>query len=267
VHGLGGSATNWTDLMDLLSGDLDSHAVDLPGHGRSAPPARGRYDLDSHAAAVVGYIESHGLGPVHLLGNSMGGAISTRIAAERPDLVRSLTLISPALPHLNRAKGSDPRLPLLLMPGLSGLTRRYLARLPAEQRVQSVIDVCFADPSRIPAQRLAETIEEARRRQSLPWALDSLVGSLRGIARAYVDRSSRNLWSQAALVSAPTLLVYGKQDRMVSFTTAAKAAATFPNSRLLALDHVGHVAQMEDPATVAEAVRELLAGADAALVG
>lgn len=264
VHGLGGSSTNWTDLMDHLSAEADSHAVDLPGHGRSAAPADGRYGLDSHARAVIGYIESQRLAPVHLLGNSMGGAVATRVAAERPDLVRTLTLVAPALPNLRRVKGSDPRLPLLFTPGLSGVTKRHLARLPVEARVRSVITLCFADPSRVPAQRLAEAIDEGRRRQQLPWAIDSLVGSLRGIVRAYLDRSPRNLWAQAATVEAPTLLIYGKQDRMVSFATAARAAATFPHNTLLALDHVGHVAQMEDPAVVARAVRAHWAGASVA---
>ncbi len=265
VHGLGGSSTNWTDLMDHLGAQLDGHAVDLPGHGRSAPPADGRYHLDGHVNAVVTYIESHQLGPVHLFGNSMGGAISTRIAAQRPDLVRSLTLISPALPYLKPVKGGDLRLPLLFTPGLSGLTRRYLARVPAEERARSVIDFCFADPSRIPAHRLAEAVDEARRRQSLPWAMDSMVGSLRGLVRAYLDRSPRNLWTQAATVTVPTLLIYGRQDRVVSFTTAAKAASAFPNSHLLVLDHVGHVAQIEDPTAVADAVRVHIDQAERAL--
>src|SRR5215813_3322976 len=93
VHGLGGSATNWTDLADLLSDRLDGQAIDLPGFGHS-DPAR-RYTVTALADRVVRWIEVSDRGPVHLIGNSLGGAIVTRVAAVRPDLVRSLVLISP----------------------------------------------------------------------------------------------------------------------------------------------------------------------------
>src|SRR5688500_7587793 len=49
VHGLGGSAMNWTDLMGALGDVLDSEAVDLPGFGHSAPPADNRYTVGAHA--------------------------------------------------------------------------------------------------------------------------------------------------------------------------------------------------------------------------
>src|SRR5215467_3492618 len=109
LHGLGGSSTNWTDLMDLLSRPVRGHpaapvlacaALDLPGFGCSPPPATGDYSIDAHATAVIGFIEEQDLGPVHLIGNSMGGAVSTRVAARRPDLVSTLVLVSPALPDL-----------------------------------------------------------------------------------------------------------------------------------------------------------------------
>ncbi|HVE99242.1 MAG TPA: alpha/beta fold hydrolase [Mycobacteriales bacterium] len=259
VHGLGGSSTNWTDLMALLSAHVDGHALDLPGFGRSPAPVDGRYDLDAHVAAVAGYIEEVGLAPVHLFGNSLGGAVTTRLASERPDLVRTLTLVSPALPSLRPVKGGDPTLGMLLVPGLSNVVRRRLERTSPEERLQTLLEIVFADPTRIPAHRLAQATAEIRRRQSLPWTTSALVGSLRGIVRAYLDRSSRGLWQQAARVPVPTLLVYGKQDRIVSFTTAARAAASFPDNRLLELDDVGHVAQMEVPSVVAEAVLRLIA--------
>src|SRR5262249_991595 len=100
VHGLAGSASNWTDLMGLLSDDFGGEALDLPGFGYSPPPPKRDYSIDAHTQSVVRLIEKRDRGPVHLFGNSLGGAIATRLAGTRPDLVRSLTLISPALPDL-----------------------------------------------------------------------------------------------------------------------------------------------------------------------
>ena len=84
VHGLGGASTNFTDLADLLSPWLDGHAIDLPGFGRSGPPPRRDYSIAAHTRLVIDYLEQSGRGPVHLVGNSMGGAISIQVAARRP---------------------------------------------------------------------------------------------------------------------------------------------------------------------------------------
>ena len=87
VHGLGGSSHNWTDLAGLLRDRLAIEAIDLPGFGRSGPVARRRLLAGRpRPAIVIGYLEESGRGPVHLIGNSMGGAISILVAAQRPDL-------------------------------------------------------------------------------------------------------------------------------------------------------------------------------------
>ena len=89
VHGLGGSSQNFTDVAGLLADRFDAQAVDLPGFGYSDPSPR--YSIASFAATVIGYLEHAGRGPVHLVGNSLGGSIAVRVAALRPDLIRTLT--------------------------------------------------------------------------------------------------------------------------------------------------------------------------------
>src|SRR5580765_5171094 len=69
VHGLGGSAHNWTDYAALLRGRLAVESIDLPGFGRSAPPPDGDSSIDGFARRVIGYLEQSGRGPVHLVGN------------------------------------------------------------------------------------------------------------------------------------------------------------------------------------------------------
>ena len=81
VHGLAGSSTNWTDLAGYLAPWLAGTAIDLPGFGRSGPAPDGRYTIDAFARTVIAYLDQTGRGPVHLFGNSMGGAISIDVAA------------------------------------------------------------------------------------------------------------------------------------------------------------------------------------------
>lgn len=259
VHGLGGSSTNWTDIAALLSDRLDAEAMDLPGFGRSDPAPRGGYTLIALSRRVSKVIERRDAGPVHLFGNSLGGAIAVHLAATRPELVRTLTLISPAMPDLRPRLSSDALFPLMAVPGLSTLAERRLAKFTPRQRAQGVIEACFADPSVVPEHRLDEAAAEVERRRELDWAMDAFVRSLRGVIGYHLAPGPKSLWRTAAQVKAPTLIVWGRQDRLVSVSVAPKLAGIIPDSRLLILDRVGHTAQLEAPETVARAVLGLLA--------
>ena len=262
VHGLGGSATNWTDLMGLLQDRLSTAAPDLPGFGWSPPPSGDDYSLTAHARVITEFLEADardsGPGPVHLLGNSLGGSVATLIAARRPDLVRTLTLVSPALPVL-RPRATNAHLPALAAPWIGQRLARRLGRFPVEARVKATLALCFADPSRVPRQRFEEAIAEADRRARLGHESDAMLLSLRSLITAYLHRGPVSLWAAAAQVQAPTLLVYGLKDKLVDPRTSARAARTFPNARLVLLPDSGHVAQMEHPEEVARAVRRHIA--------
>lgn len=257
VHGLGGSSQNWSALMQLLEDVLDGEALDLPGFGDSTPPDDGNYSVTGHARAVIRFLDATVRGPVHLIGNSLGGAVSTRIAAVRPDLVRTLTLVSPALPELCVQRGAVPTA-LLALPGVVTLFSRLTKEWTAEQRTRGVLALCYGDPARVTEEALRNAVEEMERRMQLPYFWDAMACSARGIVDAYTLGGQHGLWRQAERVLAPTLLVYGGRDQLVSYRMARKAAAAFRDSRLLTLPDAGHVAMMEYPEVVAHAFRELI---------
>ncbi|MFJ8130824.1 alpha/beta fold hydrolase [Streptomyces hydrogenans] len=262
VHGLGGSSQNWSALMPLLADLVDGEAVDLPGFGDSPPPDDGNYSVTGHARAVIRLLDASGRGPVHLFGNSLGGAVATRVAAVRPDLVRTLTLVSPALPELRAQRTAWPTA-LLAVPGVAGVFARLSRDWTAEQRVRGVLSLCYGDPGLVTDEGLRHAVEEMERRLELPYFWDAMVRSSRGIVDAYTLGGQHGLWRQAERVLAPTLLIYGGRDRLVSYRMARRAAAAFRGSRLLSLPDAGHVAMMEYPETVAAAARELIADHDA----
>ncbi|MFE3164722.1 alpha/beta fold hydrolase [Streptomyces sp. NPDC059224] len=261
VHGLGGSSQNWSVLMQRLEGVVDGEAVDLPGFGDSPPPDDGDYSVTGHARAIIRYLDAFGRGPVHLFGNSLGGAVSTRVAAVRPDLVRTLTLVSPALPELWVQRTAVPTV-LLGLPGVAGLLTRTTGKWTAEQRVRGVLALCYGDPGRVTPEAFEYAVEELERRLRLPYFWDAMARSARGIVNAYTLGGQHGLWRQAERVLAPTLLIYGGRDQLVGYRMARKAARSFRHSRLLSMPDAGHVAMMEYPETVAGAFRELLAQAD-----
>ncbi len=271
VHGLGGSAANWTDLMDLLrqpdalgpgTAGMAGEAIDLPGFGFSPPPPDGDYSLAARAEAVIELIERRSNWPVHLIGNSMGGAISTRIAARRPELVRTLTLISPALPDL-RPRLLPARLALVSAPGIGRMVIDHFRQLPPERRTEMSVRDLYADPSRMEPERRAEAIAELIRRDDLGYATEVQLNSGRALVAEYVRRGPGSLWWDAARVSAPTLVIHGSHDRLVNPSTAGRAARTFKWCRVVVLSGVGHVAMMERPDLVAAEMRGFLATAEA----
>jgi len=258
VHGLGGASTNWTDYAGLLSHRLDGEALDLLGFGRSGPAPRGDYRIETHVRTVIAAIERRG-GPVHLVGNSLGGLTSILVTGRRPDLVTTLTLISPAVPDFRPPRQmSTPLFPLLLLPGVARAVERRMAGISPEERVQAMLELCFADLERVSEQRLAEAIEEARIRAELPWATTALARSFRSLVGSYLTPGTRNPWRIAAGITKPTLIIWGDRDKLVNVRNASRLAAVIPDARLLVLPGVGHTPQLEDPQTSARATLALL---------
>jgi len=285
VHGLGGSATNWTDLIDLLrkppadrsdgtgrTGHADHadcpdepalacQAMDLPGFGFSPPAPSGLYTIDAMAEAVGALIDRQGRWPVHLAGNSLGGAVCVRLAARRPDLVRTLTLISPALPDL-RPRVLPLRLMLLCAPGIGrSMLTGVKSRMTPEARTGISIADVYADPGLMHPRRRAEEVAELIRRDGLGYADEVLLAAGRALVAEYLRGGPRSLWRDAHRVVAPTLVVYGSHDRLVRPAMAAHAARAFRGARVVVLSRTGHVAMMERPGLVAKEMRELFATA------
>ncbi len=296
VHGLGGSAANWTDLMALLGGHaaeavpgesaalppagagapgtvrtddagagcavagavlLDGEAVDLPGFGFSPPPPDRDYSISGYARTLARLVERRGRGPVHLFGNSLGGAVCTRLAARRPDLVRTLTLVSPALPDL-RPRPATIRFPVLLVPRLGDRLMSQLRAHPAQARVAATVDLVYFDPRRMHPVRRGEEIDEVVRRDALDYADAVVLGAARAIVKEYLRVGRASLWHDAAQVKAPVLAIFGSHDRLVDRRLASRAARKFRTGRSVLLMRTGHAGMMEDPAAVAREVRAFL---------
>jgi len=258
VHGMAGAATNWTDFMGELAGEFSCAAVDLPGSGFSPPPAA--YSIRALARTVGKVIEERLPGPAHLVGNSMGGAVALKLAATRPDLVRTLTLVSPALPD-RLLRASLTQFPLLALPRIGAIAMRRVGTLPAQERVAAVARNCFYDPAVIHPDRFALEVAELRRRDRLDYADATLTGAARAMTVEYLRPRPLSLWRDAERVRVPVLALYGSHDQLVHPRGAARAARAFlaaPDARVLVLPRTGHVAQMEHPGLVAGHFREMV---------
>jgi pimeloyl-ACP methyl ester carboxylesterase len=207
---------------------------------------------------IIEYIEQIGRA-AHVIANSMGGMISVLTAARRPDLVASLTLISPAMPHV-LLPSTARAMAVLAVPKVG---ERLLARIndvAPEEQVRRLADVLFGDPNVIDPDGFELAVAERTRRKEQGYGDAVLLESLRSIVRYYAVPPWRSVWSAARNVSCPTLVVLGTLDSLVGSSTAKRWRRTVPRAHVVTMRSTGHVAMMEKPAEVAELIRTYLIG-------
>jgi pimeloyl-ACP methyl ester carboxylesterase len=259
VHGLGGSAVNWSAIAPLLTGRCRLLAPDLAGHGLTRSAGRGvgvaanRILLHRFLASAAVSAARH---PVILMGNSMGGMISLLEASAAPSAVTGLILIDPALPIA--AARPDPvvaaTFAMYLTPGLSRLMMNRRREASPEAQVAGTLSLCCADPSRIPAEVVARHVEVARRRAAFTEGGADFAAAMRSVMTT-IGRGRGQVYRRAiASVSCPVLLLHGDRDRLVPVAVALAAARANPSWSLAVLPGVGHVPQLEAPRDCARVI-------------
>jgi pimeloyl-ACP methyl ester carboxylesterase len=258
VHGLGGSAINWSAIAPLLTDRYRLLAPDLAGHGLTQSAGRAT-SVAANRALLHRFTEAVPGGPVILMGNSMGGMLSLLEATVAPDAVTGVILLDPALPFVPARP--DPAVALMFAafatPGLGRLVMIRRRRSP-EAAVAATLSLCCVDPSRVPADVVAEHVAVARQRagfagldRDLIMAARSVVG-MAGYPRSLAYR--RGIRS----ITAPVLLVHGARDRLVPVAAARAVARANPSWSFVVLPDVGHVPQLEAPQATAGAIRDWL---------
>ncbi len=247
VHGLGGSLANWEAVGPSFARNQRVVALDLPGFGLSTP--RSDFSLSTHAGAVVDFVKEVG-GPVTLMGNSMGGLVSEMVAADHPELIDRLVLVSPAtpprLPDDRIHWPTQARLLAEAVPGvgraLGGLVRR---RYTPEEIVDLSLRLITHQPSRVPPEVVASFVELARVRVDFPWAVNALTSTANSIATLY--RRPRHFVEMIRRIQAPTLIVHGVDDQIVSPGWVEWLHSLRSDWDLIQMEDTGHTPQLDAP--------------------
>lgn len=260
VHGLGGSVVDWLALAPDLAEDHRVLVPDLPGHGYS-PAAGRRPDIGGLARLLARFLDATSARDAVLIGNSLGGAVAARHAAEHPGATRGLVLVDPVLPLGGLARPH----PLVLAgfaayatPWLgSRLLRGRRAVAAPELQVERGLGMICAAPSGVPADVVGHAVRLAEHRASRrPGRTEDDALFLR-LAREVVRTVARPATYRRTLdrIAGPVLLVHGVQDRFVPVAAARRAAVAHPAWESAFLDHAGHLPQLEAADRVASAIR------------
>lgn len=258
VHGLGGSHLNWVLVAPELTRDRAGYALDLRGFGLTPGFPRDT-SIQANVRLLAVFLREVVRGPAILVGNSMGGLIATTLTADRPEAVRALVLVDPALPPPRRPDLAVAALfATYAIPGVGEFAMRAMqARSTPEAAVRRVLELCFADPSRVDPAMLAAAVALAKAREPIRGKEESFLGATRSLVWT-LARADRHRAMQRR-IDVPVLLISGEADRLVPIAAARAAAAANPAWDTLFLPGVGHTPQLETPSRVVEAVTSWLA--------
>lgn len=254
VHGLAGSAVNWSAIAPLLTTRCRLLAPDLAGHGLTRSGGRST-GVRANRLLLDGFLQDVAVAPVILMGNSMGGMIALLEAAVAPGRVSGLILVDPALPFV-------PARPDLLvatlfaaggLPAIGTALLRGVHRLPPDAIVRGILSLCCQDPSRVPAGVVDRHVEMERQRAPFTEAGHDLGVATRSVM-ATAGIGGHAYRAGIASVTCPVLLIHGERDRLVPASAARSAARAHPSWSLVVLPDVGHVPQLEAPRECADAI-------------
>ncbi|MBE2198195.1 MAG: alpha/beta fold hydrolase [Anaerolinea sp.] len=235
LHGLGSSSDDWELQVPIFAQTYQVVTVDTRGHGRSSKPP-GPYSIPQFMADIAAFMETIGIAPAHVLGLSMGGMSAFQMAVDRPDLLRSLTIVN-SYPEL---------LPQTWQDRLAWQRRQVIIRLLGMKRMGVYLGgILFPEP------------HQAELRQILAqrWLQNDKKAYLASMHAIYG-------WSMAARlgeIRCPTLIITADHD----YTPVAdKAAYTakIPGARLVVIPHSRHATPIDQPDLFNRAVLDFWQG-------
>jgi pimeloyl-ACP methyl ester carboxylesterase len=234
LHGYLDSHTSFFRLFDRLETTHRLYALDQRGHGDSDPAPD--YGIAGFTEDALAFIASLDAGPVHLAGHSLGGIVAQRVAAARPELVRSLGLISTARDAVDNQALLEVRPLLAAIEGAvpEPLLREFQESTTFTKLPEEILDVYLA----------------ATRKVRLPVWQGALEGLLAGAAPAEPPSAI------------PALIIWGKEDGLFDAASQAALRAQFPAARFIAYDSTGHAPNWERPAEVAAALQQFWADSE-----
>ena len=225
LHGAGGTHAHWGYQLRDLAGAARVYALDLPGHGRSAPP--GRTSIGDYAADVLAFMDAVGLDRAALVGHSMGGGVALSAALSRPERVAGLGLV---------ATGARLRVAPAILDGFA----RDLAA-----NIRTIVEHSYA------AGAPSEMLARAERAYAL---CDPAV--YRG---DFLACDGFDVRDRLHAIGCPVEIVCGDADRMTPPKHAEQLRDRIAGARLTLAPGAGHMLPIEQPAAVTVVLRALVA--------
>ncbi len=230
LHGLFNDSTLWRAQVEPLALLGRVVALDLPGHGRSEVPPP--FDLPGHAEALAGALPAMEVRRAICVGWSWGGSLALHLALRHPASVAGLAVLDSGAEAQTRYRKAKYRL-------LIGIVRRF-GLTPWLARGQ-----------------IAPLMFSARSRRERPELVDEFVRSATALPREAVIRAALavavdqpDILGRLGAVTAPTLVLCGREDRGYPPALSERLARAIPGARLEWIEEAGHLSVLERPEEV-----------------
>jgi pimeloyl-ACP methyl ester carboxylesterase len=250
VHPMGTGAWSWMDVIGPLSRTGTVVAPDLPGSGRTRPIRRGAGTVSDAVRFLDDFTVALGIEHAVVHGHSMGGLVGALFAGRVPERVERLVLTSAPLPGLPDPPpfGGAWRVGLRMARPVADVLVGAGVRLKADawrRRVDARDARLGAELSRMSPELLSLAAEEVGR-LVLPWRVQGAVDAGLAVLRALTVDEARTRGALDA-ITAPTLLLWGADDRVIPKRLVEEVAAARPGWTSRTLDGVGHLLPWEGP--------------------
>jgi len=231
VHGFGGDLNNWLFNQEALAERHATHAIDLPGHGGSSKDV-GAGDLASMTAALAAWLDALKIARAHLVGHSLGGAVSLQLAATKPDMAASATLICPA--------GLGPDIAMDFINGFIEASRG--------KKLEPVLQMLVANPPLVTRDMIEDVLKFKR--------IDGVDAALKKMRDALFPggRQAGSLRDSLAKLKAPAQVIVGAKDRIIP---ASHAQGLPGNVKVHVIENAGHMPHMEAASEVNRLIDEI----------
>jgi len=232
LHGSGPGASGWANfnrnITPLVEAGFRVLLVDCPGWSKSDTIVNTGSRSNLNARVLAGVADALGLGRIHILGNSMGGHSAVAFALDHPERVGRLVLMG---------GGTGGVSPFTPMPteGIKLLNGLY--RSPTIENLKAMMNVFVFDPGDLTEDLFQARLDNMLKRRD---HLDNFVASFAANPKQYPDFGPR-----LGEIAAPTLIIWGRNDRFVPMDVGLRLIAGIPNSELHVFNNCGHWAQWE----------------------
>lgn len=232
LHGSGPGVSGWSNFganLPTFAAQFRTIVLDMAGFGRSDLPELDRQYPAVAADAVSTFLSAMGIDSCHVLGNSMGGNVAGHLVLSEPERVERLVMMGPGGFAVNT-----------FGPEVSEGGKRLgeFMRKPSRDAMVAWIETMVADPRSI----TDELIDERMANAMEPGVIET-VGKIFGTFFRFENPNP--LWARAHEIKHPTLITWGRDDRMLPLEGAMFPYRQLPNAELHVFARCGHWAQVE----------------------
>ncbi len=234
LHGFGAALESWGPAIDELSQQHRVLALDARGFGLSTH-GEGDYSLDALAQDVVHAMDARGIDKATVVAHSWGGAVALAVALNHPERIERLVLVS--------SLAYEPQVPWAMRAARTKGLGEFIVGTFYTAQLDAHLEEAFYDPSQL----TYADVEAIRTMADAPGSRAAALQISRGVRLEEWQHRYRD-------IDVPTLIVWGKQDRILNPWWAQRLSTDLAESRVETIDRCGHFPMLEQPEQFASLV-------------